>query len=887
MKKVFWLLISLFVVQMASAQTITQRGAAYRYNGKHQRTPLGNVTINYDANKRTTLSNESSGEFTLTLEKRKMGDRIGLVTVKKRDMMVFNQHAVDEWSVRKEPLRLILCDADEFERQKENLIAIGKREAKKRYDRQRADLEQQLAESKIKQQEYEAKLDKAYEELERARKHMDEYADLFARIDESEVDTLAQQAIELFNRGEVEQAIQKFEEGRFMEKVRQDNRVIEQARQMKSTAERVEEETLDRLESHINSVKAQVEAYKMRNEWEKAGQLLKELADEMKTLDNIFDYAYFSHKQNNYQDAETYYKRALAILEEKDSKESDGYYYQLATLKNNLAIIYSDTQRFVESETMYKEALEICRRLAASNPSAYEPNVAKTLNNLAILYKNTQRFSESEAMNKEALEIRRRLAASNPSAYEPDVAETLNNLAALYSDTQRFSESETMYKEALKIFRNFAVPNPSAYEPYLATTLNNLANLYYKTQRFSEAEAMYKEALQIRRHIAESSPFAYEPDVGQTLNNLANLYYKTQRFSEAESMYKEALEIHRHLAASNPSAYEPDVAQILYNLAGLYSDTQRFSESETMYKEVLEIYRCLAASSPSAYEPDVAMTLNNLALLYYKTQRFCEAETLYKESLEIKRRLAASNPSAYEPAVAMTLNNLALLYYKTQRFSEAESMYKEALEIRKRLAASNPSVYEPEVAQTQYNIGLLKFRQEQYAEAIPPFEEALEIYRRISKVNPAQQQGYEGSLYWLSILYSNQKKYDAAYRINQEWLPLMKKRYEANPDDWRKEYAGTLGSQAFCAIFMKHYTEAEQLAVEGLSVDSTKHFIYANLAGSLLFQGKYNEAEKIYRQYKDELKDGFLDNFKQFAEAGVIPKQYEADVEKIKRMLSE
>lgn len=52
-------------------------------------------------------------------------------------------------------------------------------------------------------------------------------------------------------------------------------------------------------------------------------------------------------------------------------------------------------------------------------------------------------------------------------------------------------------------------------------------------------------------------------------------------------------------------------------------------------------------------------------------------------------------------------------------------------------------------------------------------------------------------------------------------------------------------------------------------------------------KGKTTEAEQIYRQYKTELKDSFLDDFKQFAEAGVIPKECEADVEKIKRMLEE
>ena len=396
-----------------------------------------------------------------------------------------------------------------------------------------------------------------------------------------------------------------------MEKVRQDNRIIEQARQLKSTAEKMEEETLNKRESHLNSVKAQVEAYKMQNEWEKAGQLLKELADEMKTVDDNWNYAYYSQNQKNYQDAEAYYKRTLEILEKQDATQSDEYSYQTAPVKHNLALLYSNTQRFSEAEAMFKEVLDIYRRIAASYPAAYEPDVALTLNNLALLYSNTQRFGESEAMYKEALEIRRRIAAFYPAAYEPDVA------------------------------------------------------------------------------------------------------------------------------------------------------------------------------------------------------------------------------------------------------------------------------------QTQYNVGLLKFQQDQYEEAVPPFEEALEIYRRISKVNSAKQQLYEGSLYWLSRLFQNLKYNDSIYRVNQEWLPIIKQKYESNPEGLHNYYARALGNHSFSAIFMKRYAEAEQYAIEGLAVDSTRHWIASNLAAAQLFQGKYAEAEKIYLQYKEELKEGFLDDFKQFAEAGVIPKEYEADVEKIKRILNE
>jgi tetratricopeptide (TPR) repeat protein len=255
--------------------------------------------------------------------------------------------------------------------------------------------------------------------------------------------------------------------------------------------------------------------------------------------------------------------------------------------------------------------------------------------------------------------------------------------------------------------------------------------------------------------------------------------------------------------------------------------------------------------------------------------------------LEIRRRLAQTNPQAYEPDVAQTLNNLASLYRNAQRFTESEAMHKEALEIRRRLAQTNPQAYEPDVAQTQYNLGLLKVQQELYPDAITSFEEALEIYRRLAKINPAQQQWYEASLYWLSQLYRVVKNYSSAYRINQEWLPILKMKYEENSESLKGDYAEELGNQSYYALFMKQYAEAEQLAREGLDIDSTKHFIYANLAASLLFQGKYAEAEKIYRQYKLELKEGFLDDFRQFAETGVIPKEREEDVENIRKMLNE
>ena len=687
MKQVATFMLTLFFATLTMAKEYRQEGIAYLYDYKTKtKRPIANVSLTV-ADAKPTVSG-ADGTFVLLFENRGLGDKI----VHSRQpyfqgLKIFNKKEFDNWFIVKDTLRLIMCRYEEFELAKNNYYQQGLKAATERYERQIAQIK---ADAKLKEAEKNRQLQEAEEALQKVMESLSESSEDMARIDQSELDDAMKGILDMYERGEVSEAVERLKALRLAEKF---DRQVE----LRKTAD-------ENVQTLVRQMKAAVPTLKNNGEWQEAGRYLKRIADELDTYEDVFEYALFCAGQNNFSEAEIYFKRALDLTEKQTDKEGASYLYKISTLKNNLALLYANTQRFSESESMYKEASEIYRRLAKDNPQVYEPKLATTLNNLAILYSDTQRFSECESMYKEALEIRRRLAKDNPQAYEPDVALTLNNLAILYSDTRRFSESESMFKEALEIRRRIAKDNPQAYKPYLASTLGNLAILYSYTQRFSESESMYREALEIRRRLAKDNPQAYEPDLATTLNNLAILYKNTQRFSESESMYKEALEISRRLAKDNPQAYEPDVA----------------------------------------------MTLNNLAILYKNTQRFSESESKYKEALEIRRRLAKDNPQAYKPYLASTLGNLS-----------------------------------------------------------------------------------------------------------------------------------------FNTLFLKKYTEAEQYAREGMATDSTKHWIASNLAAALLFQGKYTEAERIYRQYKDELKESFLDDFKQFEEAGVIPKEYEKDVEKIKYLLNE
>ena len=745
-KIVIFFMVLLGTCNMLAQSVFVQKGITFRYNGKNPRTPLGGVYVKTATSPNGVVSNENNGVFFLKLQNIKMGDRLGRATVSKKGLMVFNQQAVDEWSARKEPLKLILCDANQFQKQKNNLISIGRNQAEKKYKKRLAELEKKNKAQQLTLDEYHAKLDSINRDRDNAEKHMDEYADMFARIDESEVDTLAQRAIELFNQGQLEEAIKLFEQGNYLEKLDDALKIKTQAEELRQKADSAEVLADKDIEEYKKSIQAQVSAYKMSNEWDKAAELLKELADKLQTQDVIWDYAIFSQNQNQFTEAEKYYKLYI----------------------NKLSI------------------------LANTSPDAYESYMAESYINLGILYNVTRRFSDSEQMYNSALEIYKRLSETNPQVYELKLAGNYNNLGILYRDIQRFADSEQMYKSAL--------------------------------------------------------------------------------------------EIYKRLAETNPQDYESNLAVGYINLGILYSDIQRFADSEQMYNSALQIYKRLSETTPQVYEPKLATSYDNLGLLYSDTQRYADSEQMYKSALEIYKRLSFSTPQVYEPDLAASYIFLGLLYSETQRFADSEQMYNFALKIYKRLIGADSHFYGKKLAGCLFMFADSQVKQEKYAEAISPLEQALEFYKKEAEQGKSIDY-YTEAMLLLHQLYSQEKKYSRAYQCFKQNIPLLKTLYQSDNGNYTELLNDIFVSQSFYSIFEKQYVEAEIYSKEALEVDSTKHVAYSNLATALLFQGKYQEAETIYRQYKSELKDGFLSDFEEFSKAGVIPKNREEDVEKIKYLL--
>ena len=361
MKRFFLLLIA--TLNYCNIFAIDQECIVYHYNGKELRTPLGGVYVKVTNSPNGAVSQENTGHLILKLQGLILGDAIENVIVRKEGMMVFNKEDVGRWHVQKEPLVLILCDAKDFQKRKEQLIEIGRNLTEKKYKQKMEQLKTLNVKQQLSIEQYYAKSDSIDNKKRNTLAHMDEYADMLAHIDESELDTLSQRGVELFNQGQFEEAIRLFEQENYLEKLEDALMVKSQTEGMCQKMDTALMVANKDIEEYTKSILTQVKVYKVKKEWAKAGELLKDLADRLQTLDVVGDYADFALSQKRYDEAEKYLK--LYIDKSKLSDQSNGAVIAKCYIK--LAYVSMFTKKFVKAKEYSIEAL----KADAANHAAY------------------------------------------------------------------------------------------------------------------------------------------------------------------------------------------------------------------------------------------------------------------------------------------------------------------------------------------------------------------------------------------------------------------------------------------------------------------------------------------------------------------------------------
>lgn len=440
-----------------------------------------------------------------------------------------------------------------------------------------------------------------------------------------------------------------------------------------------------------------------------------------------------------------------------------------------------------------------------------------------------------------ALKAARKMAADNPELYEPLLAKTLNNIALLYTETADVAAAEPLFQESLALFKRLSSTDESTYSPYVASTLNNMAVLYSgNIDNASRVEQLLQETLNI--YMSQDNVETFSPAVASIWNNLALLYDETGRYEDSEQMYLKALDLYGQLG-QNTRAYDADYAATLNNLSALYfKDGSRLFDSHELLVEALDIYRRLAAVDAQQYSPLLAVALNNLSVQEFAMNHKEQGEQAFMESLDIYRAMVKDSPRSYLPILAKGLYDQAIRYYQNDDMEKSEALFQESLDAYRTLGSLNGNAYLPDVAKLLRNLATVCDKRQQWDKAGKMYEEELSINQTLAS---------------------------------------------SFPEEYTSHVARTYGNLSNHAILIKDFDKAIEYARQGLALDESRLFIQANLAAALLFKGEQEPAMAIYRKYKKELRDTFLDDFRQFEALGIIPQEAQQAVKTIKQFINQ
>jgi len=242
---------------------------------------------------------------------------------------------------------------------------------------------------------------------------------------------------------------------------------------------------------------------------------LKEL-NEIDYLDNLYFYAGFCVKIEDFIKAEKLYTEALKLNEKLYTINSENY----ASVLNRLGNLYGKMGDNKRGEKLIIEALRIRKSILGDDNPIY----AASLGDLAYIYYNISDYSKAQNIYFQSLEIKKKAYGSNSRF----VAEIHNELAVLFHKQKKYTSAEFYYTKAIEFYETNKIKDSDL----LAIYLSNLGSLYDDIGEYSKAETLQIRAMEIRKLISGEQSIDY----ANSCSNLSCHYINLNDVINAEKM---------------------------------------------------------------------------------------------------------------------------------------------------------------------------------------------------------------------------------------------------------------------------------------------------------------------------------------------------------------
>ncbi len=333
--------------------------------------------------------------------------------------------------------------------------------------------------------------------------------------------------------------------------------------------------------------------------------------------------------QARYPEAEAWTRRALEQLEQVSRVDA-------ATAQSQLAIIYYQTDRFVEAEAAARASVASTE---AELPEGH-PDVAQAYLDFAGLLDALGRYQDSERWLRDAQTIATRALPPD----HPLLAAIYSKLGLQLSRQGRLADAEPYTRMAVAIYERVHKGDHAI----VADALSVRASILHQLGRSSEAETIYRAVLAMHERLTPTDNI----QLCQALQALGTVLTDTGKLDEAEAVFRRAVTIAERIVPASQA-----LADTYARFAELLWRQQRLDEEEAVRRKIHAIRLTHAADHPDR----ITATWSVAYILVRQGRYTAETRSLYAQAADgVARRLLSYR--SFTPSAQAELRGYRPLY---------------------------------------------------------------------------------------------------------------------------------------------------------------------------------------------------------------------------------
>lgn len=333
----------------------------------------------------------------------------------------------------------------------------------------------------------------------------------------------------------------------------------------------------------------------------------REIVEELKENNSLLGWIYHAmgkaYSKNS--EAEIYFNRALALLEECYGPESDS----VGNVLSDLGTYYLDLGEYNIAKPLYKRSLRNLSRVYSRD----HPEVATVLGNLGVCIYQTG-GAPSIALNylKKSLVMSEKLS----SEYPLNFAYSLFNLATFYDNEKiELGTTEKYFIRALDIAKTTLRED----DEFILKIKKHLALHVFGKGNKDKGTTLLEEVFAIEKKIYNMESL----EIANSLYYLGDFYNQNKKFSKAEDCFRRSIA----LAEKKLPEHHSHLLRCKNSLALSYWAQNKMTKAERLFKEIIELMRLTIGEE----NPNTLEVVQNLLDFYKRRNKTREYNKLFYE----------------------------------------------------------------------------------------------------------------------------------------------------------------------------------------------------------------------------------------------------------------